>query len=186
MVRRAPRQVVDSEWIEFPGGELEGTRPKALCQACRARLKALAGASAARSASRGEKRPLCFQCYRAELDRDRVLKAAGQLDTASEQRFQSALPFEPVDHARLERLRADRLAVRATLQAGAGQFVDRLRRAQIAARHELQRIASAVEGRDASGLPLMSAAALRDSLDAATHAAELQLPDAWLPFVMSR
>jgi hypothetical protein len=113
-------------------------------------------------------------------------KSGRQLDTASEQRFQTALPFEPVDHARLERLRADRGLVRATLQAGAGQFIDRRRRAQIAARHELQRIAAGLEGRDASGRPLMSASEHRDSLAAATHAAELQLPDSWLPFVMSR
>jgi hypothetical protein len=185
MVPRAPSQVIDSEWIEFPGGELEGTRPKALCQACRARLKAVSGAPVGRT-SKPERRPLCFQCYRAELDRDRALKAAGELNTASEQRFQSALPFEAVDHARLERLRADRLASRAMFQTGVGQFIDKRRRAQIAARHELQRIAAGVQACDASGRPLTSELERWDALAAATHAAELQLPDSWLPFVMSR
>ena len=28
-------QVVTDEWVSFPGGELEGKRPKALCGACR-------------------------------------------------------------------------------------------------------------------------------------------------------
>jgi hypothetical protein len=136
--------------------------------------------------SGGGRQPLCFQCYRVELDRDRALKAAGQLDTASEERFQSALPFEPVNHARLERLRADRLAARATFQAGTGQFVDKRRRAQIAARHALQRIAAGLQARGASGLPLTSELERRESLAEAAHAAELQLPDSWLPFVMSR
>jgi hypothetical protein len=129
---------------------------------------------------------LCFQCYRAELDRNQALKAAGQLNTASEERFQSALPFEPINYARLERLRADRLAARATFQAGAGQFVARGRRAQIAARHALQRIAAGLQARDASGQPVTSELERRESLAAAAHAAELQLPDSWLPFVVSR
>src|SRR5262245_19182102 len=134
MIGRAPVQVVEKEWIEFPGGELEGTRPRALCQACREKLKA-----GVRHRARGA--PLCFQCYRADLDRERMLKAAGDLNTAFEERFQGALPFEPVNRPRLERLRADRMAARASLESGAGRFVDKRRRAQIAARHALQRIA---------------------------------------------
>ena len=86
---------------------------------------------------------LCFQCYRAGLDRERALKAAAELNTASEARFQSALPFEPVNRPRLERLRAERAATRAAMQAGSGRFLDRQRRAQIAARHALQQIAAA-------------------------------------------
>ena len=30
----ARQQVVTEEWVTFPGGELEGQRPKALCEAC--------------------------------------------------------------------------------------------------------------------------------------------------------
>lgn len=42
----AVRQAVDEEWVAFPGGELEGWRPQS--------------------------DTLCFQCYRAELDRRRA------------------------------------------------------------------------------------------------------------------
>lgn len=156
-----PSQVVDGEWIAFPGGELEGTRPRGLCRACRARAR--------RPASRG---PLCFQCYREGLERERAVGAAGRLDTASEARFQTALPFEPVDQARLNRLRAARSADRAAGQVGVGRYADRRRQAQIAARHALQRIAAGVQSRSAAM--------------EAIHAAELQLPEAWVPFVVSR
>ena len=119
---------------------------------------------------------LCFQCYRADLDRERALKAAGDLDTASSERFQSALPFEPVNTSRLERLRAERAAARGMPQEGAGQFVDRRRRAQIAARHALDRIGAGQHYQRK-----------RDRvMAAAVHAAELQLPESWLPFVVSR
>ena len=40
-----------------------------------------------RSATLPKALPLCFQCYRAELEREKALKAAGQLETASEARF---------------------------------------------------------------------------------------------------
>ncbi len=164
MVTRTPApqpQVIDAEWITFPGGELEGKRPKARCPACRAR-----GAAAESRA------PLCFQCYRAELDRERALKAAGELDTASEERFQTTLPFEPIDMPRLQMLRVERAAERVGSQTGAGRYVGKRRQAQIAARHALQQIAAGVHARGATL--------------AAIHAAELQLPEAWIPFVVSR
>lgn len=145
-------QINDKGWIAFPGGELEGKRPKAMCPACRDRANKTG--------------TLCFQCYRADLDRERALKVAAELDTASEARFQTAFPFEPVNRPRLERLRVERGAARAAMQTGADRFVDKQRRAQIAARHALQRT------------PV--------SIDAALRAAELQLPEAWLPFVVSR
>ena len=175
----------DAEWVPFPGGELEGARPKALCQACREALRV--AASSARpwrfrhrpvtSSGRGA---LCFQCYRTELDRARALRAAGDLDTASEARFQSALPFEPVNRARLEMLKVERIDARAAARSGAGLFVERRRRAQIAARHALQRI---VAGLREHNVPRPDALRV---MAAATHAAELQLPDSWLPFVVSR
>jgi hypothetical protein len=129
-----------------------------------------AGAAGAHST-----RPLCFQCYRAGLDRERALKSAGDLDTASIERFQSALPFEPVNTLRLERLRAERAAARGTPPGGAGELVDRRRRAQIAARHALDRIGAGQHFQRE-----------RDRVMAAIHAAELQLPESWLPFVVSR
>ncbi len=174
-------QLADSEWVPFPGGELEGTRPKALCAACRARLAALAVTAVPESAVKQHAAPLCFECYRAGLERDRKLGLAAAIDTASEARFQSALPFEPVNHGRLAMLKVERAQARATLHASpAGRFVDRRRQAQIAARHALQRIADGLRSRAASP------AETSRSLAAAAHAAELQLPETWLPFVVSR
>jgi hypothetical protein len=170
-------QVADREWVGFPGGELEGERPKTLCPACREALKRRAAVASGQS---GRSRPLCFQCYRADLDRARALHAAGELDTASEARFQSQLPFEPVNHARLEMLKVERADARAAASRGIGQYVDKRRHAQIAARHALQAIAAGVRARH------LAPAIQAQILAAATHAAELQLPEAWLPFVVAR
>jgi len=176
-ITRAP-EIAEGEWITFPGGELEGRRPRVLCRRCREALRR--GASASRTAASVPPKPLCFQCYRAELARERALAAAGEINTASEARFQCTLPFEPVNRARLDRLRAERALARADAQTGAGRSVDRRRHAQIAARHALQRIAEGLRAHRAR-------TGLAGSADAqAIHAAELQLPDAWLPFVVSR
>jgi len=102
------------------------------------------------------------------------------LDTASEARFQSALPFEPVNQARLARLRQERIAARVTAQAGVGRYVDKRRQAQVAARHALERIVIGLRERNAGAVERERV------LASATHAAELQLPEAWLPFVVSR
>lgn len=161
-------QSAGKEWVPFPGGELEGRRPKALCPACRLRLNGAVEA--------GKQKALCFQCYRAELERERALKAAGELDTASEARFQDILPLEPVSRPRLDRLRMERAAARARARLGAGGFVDKRRHAQIEARHALQQIAIGLHTRGAR------AHAETDAI----HAAELQLPEAWLPFVAVR
>jgi len=163
-------QVVAKDWVTFPGGELEGQRPKVLCPACRTALKQAPPDGSL-------PRPLCFQCYRAELDRQRALRAAGDLDTASEARFQSQLPFEPIDRLRLETLKAARADVR---RQTAGGYEDRRRRAQLAARHALQTIATNLRARG------LSSGERERVMAAAAHAAELQLPDAWVPFVVSR
>ena len=164
-------QVIERDWVSFPGGELQAPRPTVLCPACRAKLQ---------EHSNPSNPPLCFACYRASIERERALKAAGQLNTASEARFQSALPFEAVNHSRLVRLRNERAASRITEQAGAGRYVDKRRQAQIAARHALERIVIGLRDRHAP-------AAEHDRvLASAIHAAELQLPVAWLPFVVSR
>ena len=175
-------KLLQDEWVSFPGGELEGRRPKVLCPACREALKREASGSRRHAPGRPP-RPLCFQCYRAELDRERALRAAGQLDTASEARFQAQLPFEPVNTRRLgDAQSAERTrATRGSLVQGAGRFVDKRRRAQMAARHALQAIAAGLQARS------RIAPALRaDAMAAALHAAELQLPESWLPFVVSR
>jgi len=187
---QAPAQFIkdikDSDWVGFPGGELEGKRPKVLCPACRADVGRILWARRTEAGvpERRARRTLCFQCYRAEMDCDRALKAAGQLDTASVERFQTALPFEPVNRPRLEMLKVERSTSRAsTLATASGKFADRRRQAQIAARHALQRIAAGLAG--SSAWKLTSAERDR-AMAAAIHAAELQLPESWLPFVVSR
>jgi hypothetical protein len=196
----AAPHIAEHEWIPFPGGELEGKRPRVLCLSCRAKLSGAAQARAplgpsgrrGNTAARNSAGNLsCFQCYRAELERDRAIKAAGEIDTASEDRFQSTLPFEPVNKRRLDTLRASRAEARISNQTGAGQYVDRRRHAQIAARHALQQIAAGVAARSALGsndvtTMYASPQAATRAWDAAVHAAELQLPEAWLPFVVSR
>jgi hypothetical protein len=164
--------VPDSEWVTFPGGELEGKRPRRLCPACRKRLNG--------QRTRPSKPALCFQCYRLELEREKALRAAGDLNTASEARFQSALPFEPVNLRRLSMLKAERDAERLATRAGTGRFADRRRQAQMAARHALQSIAAGLRAQQA---PID---ARERVMAAVVHAAELQLPESWLSFVVSR
>src|SRR5262249_15487124 len=151
------------------------------CAACRDALKRAATERGRRHARSRHPKPLCFACYRAELDRQRAIAAAGRLDTASEIRFQFQLPFEPVDHPRLEMLKADRDAARTAHRATpTGPLVDRRRQAQIDARHTLQQVAAGLKARRLASTD-------RDRvLASAFHAAELQLPESWIPFVMSR
>jgi hypothetical protein len=170
-------QLSQDEWVSFPGGELEGRRPKALCTGCRAALQREA---AGPTRPTPPTRPLCFQCYRADLDRQRAIVAAGQLDTGSEARFQYQLPLEPVDRARLDGLKAARGEARIASVQGIGAYIDKRRHAQIAARHALQAIADGLRARQLSTVERCTA------FGDAIHAAELQLPEAWLPFVVSR
>jgi len=157
-----------------------------LCTACREALEREAGArlslrtSQPRTSPLRASRPLCFQCYRADLDRERALQAAGDLDTASDARFQSQLPFERVHRGRPEILKVERAAARTAAALGGSQCVDRRRQAQIAARHALQQMAAGLKASQ------LAPAVEAQAMDAAMHAAEIQLPDAWLPFVVSR
>src|SRR5262245_33766474 len=113
-MRQKFAETTADEWVTFPGGELEGRRPKALCPACREALARSASGRVAHGRRPADGcRPLCFQCYRAGLDRDRALHAAGNLETGSAERFQYQLPLEPVDRVRLEHLRAERATARA-------------------------------------------------------------------------
>jgi len=149
-------QAVEGEWDPLPGGELEGKRPTVLCGPCRMRRAIGAGRKA-----------VCFECYKADARRRRAFAAAASVDTGSAERFQFGLPFEAVDRSRLARLKAERAASRRQLRIGVGRFVDKRRRAQILARHALQQLGN--------GLRVQS-----------FHAAELQLPESWLPFVSAR
>ena len=171
-------QIVDGHWLTFPGGELEGERPSTLCPGCREQLRQAAASKIDNRELRGG--ALCFQCYRAELDRQRALRAAGALETASPQRFQFGLPFEPVNKPRLERLKAERATSRATMKTGIGAYADRRRQAQIAARHALDAIAAGLSARQ------LAPPERNRVMSAAIHAAELQLPESWLPFVIAR
>jgi hypothetical protein len=168
-------QTPENEWLTFPGGELEGQRPGRLCPTCQeASRRPDPGVTAD-----GVRRPLCFQCYRLELDRERALENAGQLDTASDARFQEALPFEPVNQTRLSVLKAERTAARAISRSGIGRFADRRRQAQIAARHALQAIAVGLRRQQAFRV-------VAEPGFASVHPSELQLPASWLPFVVSQ
>ena len=172
LLNNEANQALQNEWVTLPGGELEGRRPKTLCGPCR--LRRAAGAPA---------RAICFECYRADRRREGAIKAgpparqprwgsvaAGEFESSPEgivARFQDGLPFEPVNLARLEHLKAMRAHARHQAHVGAGQYVDKRRQAQIAARHALTRLGDAMQAQD-------------------MHAAELQLPESWLPFVASR
>ena len=95
-------------------------------------------------------------------------------------RWQWLLPFEPVDKVRLERLKADRATARATMKIGVRAYADKRCHAQIAARHALDAIAAGLNAHQ-------FAPAERDRvMSGAIHAAELQLPESWLPFVVVR
>ena len=176
----ASADVEGGEWVGFPGGELEGRRPRVLCQGCRDALQRSAASGSPASSERG--RTICFQCYRAQLDRERALRDAGRLDTASDARFQAQLPFEPIDKPRLQMLKVERARLRRAEVVGRGQFVDKRRQAQIAARHALETIAAGLKARTLA----VSAEDRARAMAVAVHAAELQLPESWIPFVMSR
>ena len=179
MTQAGGRFVRDSDWVGFPGGELEGQRPRRLCLACREAIRRVGAASA---------RPprhlaVCFRCYRADFEREGALKAAGELETASVERFQTGLPFELVNRPRLEMLRAERTAARAAaVVTTAGKLADRRRQAQLAARSP-QCIAACVALRKATS---PGTGTRERGVAAAVHASELQLPESWLSFVVSQ
>lgn len=177
-------------WTPFSGGELEGTRTTALCPSCRAARRA--GRPIATGAG-----TLCFQCYRTELERNRQAKAAVELNTASDERFQTQLPFEPVNVSRLTQLRVERQASREHARHGAGGYVEKRRRAQIEARHALARIFTGLKHRELVAPVACAGLATAAHTPTAAHRAgqtgphtagtsALQFPDSWLPFVVSR
>ena len=157
-----------SNWEVFAGGELEGRRGTSKCAACRSK----------RAGATESGQVLCFQCHQSELRRERALRAAADVDTGSVSRFQAQLPFEPVNRPRLDRLRSARATLRAAAATGPGRFEARRREAQIAARRLLQSIVPGV--RRAGAVTPAEARAFAS----AVRAAELQLPDSWLPFVV--
>jgi hypothetical protein len=174
-------RIPDVQWMPFPGGELEGSRPRVLCPDCRARLH-----RAAAAAARAVAPTLCFQCYRLDLERTRRLGEAANLNTASEERFQTSLPFQPVNGRRLASLKREREAARVAARQGSGALVERRRRAQIDARKQLGRLLLELKQRrggepESSNVPLRSLTHSSRQLQA-----ELALPESWLPFVSAR
>ncbi|MBS1819677.1 MAG: hypothetical protein JSU08_17220 [Acidobacteria bacterium] len=167
----------DIDWAPFSGGELEAPRPRVLCTACREKRAASTPAAG--------KPTLCFQCYRAELEKNRRIAAAAELNTASEERFQTSLPFEPVNAARLVQLKAEREAARVKARAGAGAYIERRHRAQIEARHALTRIFQGLKARRLVGQTAGGGIAAAAALAPAARA-DVQFPEAWLPFVVAR
>ena len=170
-------KLADNEWITFSGGELQGKRPNALCPACRgppSRGRAGSGPRPPRVT------PLCFQCYRADLDRERALVAAGRTRHGLGGALSGVLPLEPVNRPRLAALKAARTAARAGRVHGwrpiRGQSAPGANRRAPRAAGDWRRRA-AHESRPAVHGQVMAAA---------IHAAELQLPESWLPFVVSR
>ncbi len=154
----ATAQVAENDWVTFSGGELEGKRPRTLCAACQSKLNRQV--NRVRPPDLGTSQPLCFQCYRAELDRSRAIEAAAELAAvpgagAPLARFQVALLFEPVNRARLACLKIERRNARAR-QSAAHPFADRRRQAQIRARHVLQRLAEGLRARSAGELPFVA------------------------------
>lgn len=159
-----PGVISGEHWVPFPGGELEGQPPRALCPACREALRRGGPVIEGR-------RPLCFQCYREEVRREAALAAAATLDTASNERFQQQLPLEPVNRARLSMLRAERAT---TASAPGRQMVDRRRHAQIRARHALERIAVGLRQR---GVRPPGAGVMAEE-----RALNAPIPESWRPF----
>lgn len=168
----------DIDWVPFPGGELEGSRTRALCPQCR--VRELRAALRKQPVPVG---PACFQCYRLAVERDRQLKEAGELDTASEERFQTGLPFEPVNTSRLARLKVERTQAQAKAKP-AGGYAARQARARIEARHALANVFVGLRHRVEAGQ--RSASARRAQANMAARTADLELPDSWLPFVAAR
>lgn len=199
-ITQIPQRLADDsrDWLALPGGELEAPRPKALCLGCRERLRQAVSQGAWPKPDAERSRTLCFGCYRAQLDRDRRLKAAAELDTASEARFQTSLPLEPVNRARLNQLRSARQAAREEERHGIGAYVDKRRRAQIAARHALERLAAGLRARGVlaaaptarvgavTAVSSPSSASATDALPTMMQDAAMRLPAAWLPFVAGR
>src|SRR5215831_7089076 len=93
----APPTVADQDWTAFPGGELEGRRPKTLCPRCRAALNARSQGHSETSSTRF----VCFDCYKADQERERRLSAAAAFVADSDEHFQSVLPLEPINQTRL-------------------------------------------------------------------------------------
>ena len=75
---------------------------------------------------------------------------------------------------------ACRPEAREVASRGIGQYADSRRRAQIQARHAMQTIAAGLQARR------RTPADQAQTMASAIHAAELQLPEAWLPYVVTR
>ena len=178
-----PRQVVELEWVPFSGGNLEARRPQALCAPCAAKRRRGTRAGLLAGAARSRNAPLCFECFRTGLERERALMSARDIHTASEARFRYLLPFEPVNHERLERIRAERTKAFSAMETALGRLKPRRRKAQITARRALGEAMASFSGPRWDGRVAASQTGGRAS---AVRVEELQFPESWLPFVVAR
>ena len=121
------RKLLKKNGLRFQAASWKGSGPRCMCPACRLRaFRASASQGRAprtRRASPESRAPSpesrsVFSATASTRRASGRCSAARNLNTASEARFQDSLPFEPVNRARLERLRAERSTARAALKSG--------------------------------------------------------------------
>lgn len=83
--------------------------------------------------------------------------------------------------SRLARLKVEREDARVKAREGAGSYIEKRHRAQIDARHALARLLHGLKQRELTGAGQGQRAA-----GMAMRAAEMQLPESWLPFVVAQ
>ena len=89
-----------------------------------------------------------------------------------------------MNRPRLAQFKTEREQSRTQARIIAGDYAERRRRAQIQARRALDRIFRGLKQRGHADPG--ESMARESSIAAAVHAAELQLPESWLPFVVAR
>ena len=158
--RRAPktfRKVLKENGLRFPGGELEGPRPKGLCPACRLRaFRASASQGSGRLERRRTRVPAPSPWARASspylfpvLSRRPGARAGVAGGPQPQHRVRGAL--SRLAAVRAGEPRAARAPARgrwaSDRRSAAARFADKRRHAQIAARHALDRIAAGLRSR---------------------------------------
>ena len=168
------RQTIQEEWVTFPGGELEGKRPKALCQ------------RAARPKSGSRHRAYHGAPGTSSVVLPVLPGRVGAIEPCScwsarhsiRGTLQVQLPFEPVNEPRLAKLKWIAPSAQLRSSESAASSTSGVRHKSPHATRS-QMIAAGLRTRQLAGDNVRA-------MDMAIHAAELQLPESWLPFVVSR